>query len=164
MAKTLTMEEGERAKGLIRRFFRVAAFGISATAGFLVAEAVIVLGLYLVFGRLEIPGDMSSSPSLLGLDIFALATGVAASFVLNERTTVRDVRARDRGTGGTLGRLVRFEGVSAVGNAIVIVVQLALLAEFGLSPAIGSVVGAILGFPVSYLMSMRVVWKIPMSP
>ena len=96
--------------------------------------------------------------------MFALATGVAASFALNESTTVRDIRVKNQGAGKTFGRLVRFEGVSAVGNVVVIVVQLALLAEFGLTPAIGSIIGAILGFPVSYLMSMRVVWKIPRSP
>ncbi len=125
------------------------------------AEAVIVAGLYVTFGRLQIPGDMSSSPTLLALDILALATGVAASFVLNERTTVRDIQSKSRGrTGEAFARLGRFEGVSALGNAVVIVVQLALLAEFSLSPAIGSVIGAIAGFPVSYLMSMRLVWRV----
>ncbi len=144
-----------------RSVFRVAAFGFSAASGFIVAEGVIVAGLYLLFGRLELPGDMSSSPTLVGLDVVALAVGVAASFVINERTTVRDVQARIRGgAGGALVRLGRFEGVSALGNAVVIMVQLALLAEFGLSPAIGSVVGAVAGFPVSYLASMRVVWDV----
>ncbi len=146
----------------LRRVFRVVSFGLSAATGFLVAEAVIVAGLDAIFGRLQIPGDMSSSPTLLALDVFALAVGVVASFVLNERTTVRDIQSKSRGRRWeTLARLGRFEGVSALGNAVVIVVQLALLAEFGLSPAIGSVVGAIVGFPVSYLMSMRMVWRVP---
>ena len=140
--------------------FRVAAFGASAAAGFAVAEALLILGLYVIFGRLELPGDMSASPTLLGLDVLALAIGVMVSFGLNERTTVRGVRTEgDNGTGSMLVRLIRFEGVSALGNAVVILVQLALLAEFGLTPAIGSVVGAVVGFPVSYLISMRVVWR-----
>jgi len=138
----------------------VAWFGASAAAGFVVAEALIVAGLYAVFGRLEIPGDMSTSPTLLGLDVLALGAGAVVSFALNERTTVRDVRTKgDGGMGSTLARLVRFEGVSALGNAVVILVQLALLAGFGLTPAIGSVVGAVAGFPVSYLISMRAVWR-----
>jgi putative flippase GtrA len=144
----------------VRRILRVAAFGFSSAFGFLVAEAVIVMGLFAIFGKLELPGDMSSSPSLVGLDVLALVIGVAASFALNERTTVRDVKGRTKGVPDVIGRLGRFEGVSAVGNAVIIVVQLALLSAFGLSPALGSVVGALVGFPVSYFMSMRIVWKV----
>jgi len=144
----------------VRRILRVASFGFSSASGFLVAEAVIVMGLFAIFGKLELTGDMSSSPSLVGLDVFALVVGVAASFALNERTTVRDVKGRTSGVLGVVGRLGRFEGVSAVGNAVIIAVQLALLAAFGLSPAIGSIVGALVGFPVSYFMSMRIVWKV----
>ena len=145
---------------LTQRVIRLASFGISATAGFVVAEALIIMGLYATFGRLEIPGDLSSSSALLGLDVLALAIGVVVSFALNERTTVKDVKTNGDGvTGSTLVRLVRFEGVSAFGNAVVILVQLALLAVFGLTPAVGSAVGAVVGFPVSYLISMRVVWR-----
>jgi putative flippase GtrA len=146
--------------GILRRVFRVAAFGFSASVGFVAAEAIIVAGLYVVFGKLEIPGDMSSSPALIVLDAFALAIGVMASFALNERTTVRDAQTKEAGMWATFTRLGRFEEVSALGNLVVIVVQLALLAEFGLTPAIGSIVGAIAGFPVSYLMSMHMVWRV----
>ncbi len=129
--------------------------------GFLVAEAVIVAGLFVVFGDVQLPGDMYSSPALLALDVLALVVGVAASFILNERTTVRDVRdKRGGGARRTLVRLARFEWVSALGNAVVIVVQLGLLAWIGLSPAVGSIVGAVVGFPASYLISMRVVWRV----
>ncbi len=155
------MNTETRTSTTIRRIFRVAAFGFSSGFGFLVAETVIVVGLYVIFGKLELPGEMSSSASLLGLDVFALVFGVTVSFVLNERTTVRDVRGRNGGGArAMLGRLGRFQGVSALGNAVVILVQLALLAEVGLTPALGSVVGALAGFPLSYLMSMRVVWKV----
>jgi putative flippase GtrA len=143
----------------IRRVFRAAAFAVSASIGFVVAEALIVAGLYVLFGQLELPGNMSSSPTLLALDVFALATGVAVSFAINERTTVKGAQWKTNETRMLL-RLWRFEGVSAIGNLVIIVVQLVLLAEFGLSPAIGSVIGAVVGFPVSYLMSMRLVWRI----
>jgi len=87
--------------------------------------------------------------------------GVATSFALNERTTVRNLHVGSAGgKGRMLLRLWRFEGVSALGNVVIIAVQLLLLVEFGLSPAIGSIVGAIVGFPVSYVMSMRLVWKV----
>jgi putative flippase GtrA len=149
---------GWRALGILR----AAAFAVSSAAGFIAAEVIIVLGLYVVFGKLEIPGDMSSSPSLLVLDVFVLAMGATVSFVLNERTTVRDVRTRVRESGGRFTRLARSEGVSALGSAVVIAVQLALLAGFGLGPAIRSVAGAVVGFPISYFMSMRLVWKVPL--
>jgi putative flippase GtrA len=119
-----------------------------------------VTGLYVAFGKLEIPSNMSLSPTLVGLDIFSLAVGVAASFTLNERTTVKEMQTKGKGTGAALARLGRFEGVSALGNFVVIVVQLALLSEFDLTPAIGSMVGAIVGFPVSYFVSMRIVWRL----
>jgi putative flippase GtrA len=56
-------------------------------------------------------------------------------------------------------RVLRFEGVNAVGNAVVIVVQFALLAALSLSPLIGNVVGAIVSYPITYLISLRFVWK-----
>jgi putative flippase GtrA len=160
LARGVKKDMDTEAPTTARRVLRMTAFGISSAAGFLVAEGVIVAGLYAIFGKLEVPGNMSSSPTLVALDVFALVVGVVVSFALNERTTVSDSKGKEDGIGAMLVRLGRFEGISALGNAVVIVVQLALLAEFGLTPAVGSVVGAIVGFPVSYLMSMRLVWRI----
>ncbi len=139
---------------------RVARFGIAALGGFLVFEGMVVLGLYAFYGRVDVPSGVSSSPALLGLDVLALVVGVTVSFVLNERITVRRAEGESRGTPlSMLARLARFQGVSALGNIVVIAVQLLLLATIGLTPAVGSVVGAIAGYPVSYLLSMRVVWR-----
>ena len=63
----------------------------------------------------------------------------------------------------TLVRVGKFEAVSALGNVVVIVVQLALLSILGVSPAIGNLVGGVVAFPVSHLISIRVVWKLPMG-
>ena len=155
------MEEVEE---LNRRYgiFRAAEFGLAGTVGFLVAEGVIVAGVYAMFVGAEVPGDLYGSPALITLDVAAFVIGVTVGFVVNERTTVRKtVEGEKKGARGALVRLARFQGVYAVGNAITIGVQLFLLAVFGLPPAVGNIFGAVAAFPVSYLISMRVVWKAP---
>ncbi|MDE1852825.1 MAG: GtrA family protein [Thaumarchaeota archaeon] len=140
--------------------FRAAEFGIAGAVGFLVAEGIIVAGLYAIYGEPSVPGGVSSSPILLALDVFAFVTGVTVGFFVNERTTVRKIADKEgKGEKNTLVRLARFQGVYALGNAITIGVQFALLAWFALSPAIGNMVGAVVAFPVSYFISMRAVWK-----
>jgi len=140
-------------------FFRLAQFGIAGIVGFLVLEAILVAGLYAMYGKASIPSNLASSPALLSLDIFASIVGVVVGFFVNERTTVRGAGRREKGWKDTLVRLGKFEGVYAFGSAITIAVQLALLAWISLSPAVGNIVGAIVAYPVSYFISMRFVWK-----
>jgi putative flippase GtrA len=140
--------------------FKAAEFGVAGAVGFLVAEGVTLLGVFAIYGKESVPSGISSSPVLLGLDVFAFVLGVTAGFFVNERTTVRKSLSREsKGTRGVLARLARFQGVYALGNAITIGVQLALLAELSLTPVLGNVVGALAAYPVSYYLSMRVVWK-----
>jgi putative flippase GtrA len=140
------------------RVFRLAQFGIAGIVGFLVLEAILVVGLYTMYGSPNLPSDLASSPALLALDVFASVVGVVVGFFVNERTTVRSV-GRRKGWKDTLVRLGKFEGVYALGSAITIAVQLALLAWLALSPAVGNVVGAVAAYPVSYVISMRFVWR-----
>ncbi len=151
----------EKARELDRKYgiFRAARFGVAGIVGFLVLEGILVAGLYAIYGRADVPSGIASSPALLALDIFASVVGVVVGFFVNERTTVRNLGGLGRGSRDTLVRLAKFQGVYALGSAITIGVQLALLAAFGVSPAIGNVIGAIAAYPVSYLISMRVVWK-----
>ena len=117
-------------------------------------------GLVLAYGNTSVPSSDSSSPTLLGLDVLAFLVGVTVGFVVNERTTVRKIVTRERkGARDALVRLAKYQGVYVVGNAITIGTQLLLLAAFALSPAIGVVIGAIVAYPVSYIISMRVVWR-----
>jgi len=156
----------ERVRELDRKyhFFRLAQFGIAGIVGFLVLEAILVAGLYSMYGNANIPSNFASSPELLSLDIFASVVGVVVGFFVNERTTVRGVSLRGKGWKDTLVRLGKFEGVYALGSAITIVVQLALLAYMSLSPAVGNIVGAIAAYPVSYFISMRFVWRTQSRP
>jgi putative flippase GtrA len=139
---------------------RAAKFGAAGIVGFAVAEAIIVAGLFLITGSLEVPSGYSSSPSLLAVDVVAFIVGVTVGFFVNEWTTVKDAPSRENGSGGTLMRLAKYQGVYVLGNAITIGTQLALLAAFALSPAIGVLVGAVIAYPVSYVISMRFIWKV----
>lgn len=140
---------------------RAVKFGAAGVVGFAAAEAIIVCGLFAIHGDLVVPSDYSSSPSLLVLDVVAFVIGVTVGFLVNEKTTVRDSPRRNRGgRGGTLVRLAKYQGVYIIGNAITIGTQLALLSAFSLSPAVGVVIGAVVAYPVSYVISMRFVWEV----
>jgi len=143
---------------LVRAAVKTFRFAIANVLGFSVTELVLTVGLLLYYGRLALPHTSFSSPALLGLDVLALATGVSASFFINERITVYTAdpsRARAR---NVLSRYAKFQAVSWVGNAGIIIVQILLLAAIGLSPLVGTFVGAVVTYPLVYLMSIRVVW------
>lgn len=143
---------------------RAAKFGVAGAVGFLVAEMIIIAGLYVIYGNAKVPSQIYSSPSLLGLNILAFVVGVTVGFFINERITVRNEGDQKRRNALSVGyRLLKYQGVYAVGNAITIGIQLALLDAFSISPAIGNIIGAIIAFPVSYLFSMKVVWRVSSS-
>ena len=139
---------------------RAAQFGIAGVIGFLAAEGIIVAGLFLLSGNIEPPSSLASSPALVALDVLAFLVGVTVGFFVNELTTVRRaVGGRNGGRRNTFIRLAKYQGVYVLGNAITIGTQLALLATFALSPAVGVMVGAVVAYPVSYVISMRFVWN-----
>jgi putative flippase GtrA len=150
-----------KARALADRYgiLRVAQFGIAGIIGFLAAEGILVAGLFLLNGNIETPSSFASSPTLLTIDVIAFLAGVTVGFFVNERTTVRKSLGQGN-KNGTLVRLAKYQGVYVLGNAITIGTQLALLAAFALSPAVGVLVGAVVAYPVSYVISMRFVWKV----
>ncbi len=144
--------------------FRAAKFGIAGAIGFLVAEVIIVAGLFVIYGRANVPSAIYSSPTLLGLNIVAFVIGVTVGFFVNERITVQNQGVQQsRGVRQVGVRLLKFQGVYALGNAITIGVQLGLLETLSLSPAVGNIIGAIVAFPVSYVFSMKIVWKLGLT-
>jgi putative flippase GtrA len=153
----------ERFLELDKRYgiFRAAKFGVAGAIGFVVAEVIIIIGLYALYGKTNVPSAIYSSHVLLALNIVAFVIGVTVGFFVNERITVRNQGEQKIGGARNVAmRLLKFQGVYAIGNAITIGVQLALLEALSLSPAIGNVIGAIVAFPVSYFVSMRVVWRL----
>jgi putative flippase GtrA len=156
------MRRVEKVKEIGKKYgiYTAVQFGIAGVIGFLVLEGVLILGLYAIYGEPNLPSNLYSSPPLLGLDVFASVVGVTVGFFVNERTTARGVSiVKSRGRKSATFRLAKFQGVYVVGNAITIGVQLALLATLSVSPALGNVIGAVVAYPPSYLISMRVVWR-----
>ena len=139
--------------------FKLTRFAIATGIGFLIAEVMIALGLFELYGRFTAPSNAYSSAVFLSIDVAALALGVAASFFLNERFTV-DVGQikKDGATNSLPARLLKFEGVNAMGNLTILVVQFILFWTVSLTPVIGNIVGAIVSYPVTYLISMHFVW------
>jgi putative flippase GtrA len=139
----------------IVRTFR---FAIAGALGFGVTEAVLTMGLLLIYGKLTVPHANYSSIELLSLDVLSLVAGVSVSFFINERITVnvQEVATESR---SRLGRFLKFQAVSGVGNTGIVVVQLLLLSALAISPLLGTVVGAVVTYPIVYFISIKYVWK-----
>jgi putative flippase GtrA len=149
--------------GLERRFaiFRAARFALASGIGFLIAEALLVLGVIFFYHTTSVPSFAYSSADVLGLDALAFGIGVTAAFVINERVTVNGKgEERRRGRANWAVRWGKYQLASLLGNVLIVGIQLALLATVSLSPVYGSVVGAIVTYPVTYVVSMHFVWKV----
>jgi putative flippase GtrA len=144
---------------MARSAARTYRFAAASVLGFGVAELSLAAGLLVYYGRLVLPQTSYGSLPLIGLDVLSLAVGVSASFFINERITVSATSRTEAGASRLLYRYARFQAVSWLGNAGIILVQLALLGTIGLPPPIGSLVGAVVTYPVVYLFSVRIVWK-----
>src|SRR5208283_1125777 len=110
-------------------------------------------------GRLSVPHASFASPALLGLDVLSLLIGVAASFFINERITVHVSKVVKSEEANRFRRFLKFQAVSGVGNTGIIVVQLALLAALEVSPILGTIIGALVTYPIVYFISIKYVWK-----
>lgn len=138
--------------------FKIGTFGISSGIGFLVAETILTFGVLLKFGSITVRTSIFGSSVLIALDIFSLVVGVTVSFFINQTSFKW---AELIGSAPALfTKLLKFQLVSLAGNALIIVIQLMLLREYSLAPSIGNVIGAVVTFPLAYLISMRYVWEI----
>lgn len=134
-------------------------FAIAGALGFGVTEAVLTIGLLILYGRVTVPHASFSSLELLSLDVVSLVVGVSASFVVNERITVSVQKNAAKDLGNWLRRFLKFQAVSGVGNTGIVVVQLILLTALAISPLLGTMVGAVVTYPIVYFISIRYVWK-----
>ncbi|HVC27478.1 MAG TPA: lysylphosphatidylglycerol synthase domain-containing protein [Nitrososphaerales archaeon] len=144
----------ERRYGVVKTL----RFAVAGAVGFGVTEVALTIGLLVFFGNLSIGHASFASPALLGLDVLSLVIGVSASFLVNERITVR-VPETMMEEAKRFKRFLKFQAVSGVGNAGIIVVQLVLLATLEVSPLLGTVIGAIATYPVVYFISIKYVWR-----
>lgn len=103
---------------------------------------------------------MDINHTLLELNILASGVGNATAFFINERITVHiQNNPKDKGRKRLIIRLLKFEGLNSAGSAIGVLVQLFLLKTLSVSLVLGNIVGAIVAYPIMYLVSMRFVWK-----
>jgi putative flippase GtrA len=150
--------DGSR-RGLLSRFaiLRIIKFAIATGLGFLIAEAILILGVFVLYHTIAVPG-ISSSPTILGLDALALGSGSTLAFLINERVTVTKYDSRTSASWSV--RWMKYQLAKLLGNIIIVLVQIVLLAAIALSPIFGSIVGAIVSYPVTYAVSMRFVWRV----
>jgi putative flippase GtrA len=140
--------------------FRAVRFAVASVIGFLIAEAIIALGVVALYHTSTVPA-VSDSSTIIGLDALALGTGVTAAFVVNELVTVGGAgQGRRKGRASWLVRLCKYQLASLLGNVIVVGVQLVLLETISLSPVFGSIVGAVVSYPLTYAVSMLFVWGV----
>ncbi|MGA2666109.1 MAG: hypothetical protein ABSF83_14305 [Nitrososphaerales archaeon] len=162
--KKTTGVGGEGALAYLERkigTLRIVKFAAAAGIGFMINETVLVLGILAVYHRIEVPSLLGASLVILGLDALALGTGDTVAFIINERVTVKGLDAHERkGWFNWLTRWSKYQLAALMGNLIIVAVQLALLATVSLFPAFGSVVGALISYPVTYTVSMHFVWGI----
>jgi putative flippase GtrA len=145
--------------GVARKYqaFRLFKFAVASGVGFLITEAILVLGLFVFYNTAQAPSAAYSSPKLLALNVLAFGIGVTIAFVINERVTITNLGKK---RGNPLVRWGKYQLASLLGNLLIVGIQLALLATISLSPAFGNIVGAIVSYPVTYVVSMRFVWKV----
>lgn len=143
-----------------RSFISASNFAVASVIGFLVSEAILTAGVLVFYHATKVPNLASASILIVGLDVVAFGVGVTVAFFLNERITVRIPGGYKAGGAKIVSvRLARYQLVALVGNVIIVCVQLTLLDEFSISPILGNIIGAAISFPVSYIVSMRFVWK-----
>ncbi len=138
--------------------FRIAKFAVATGTGFLVNELILFAGIFVAYHTTRVPSFADSSLTILGLDALALGTGATVAFAINERITVKV--DRKEGQLNWIKRWGKYQVTSLTGNLIIIGVQLALLDAILLFPVYGSIIGAIVSYPVTYAVSMHFVWGV----
>ncbi len=109
--------------------FRASKFAAGSAIGFLDTEIILVLGTYLLYGKVTAPQSANSSPAFWALNAIAFAIGVTVAFFVNEMLMPRSTLESFPRPGplNTIQRLVKFQLIFLTGNVIIIIVQLLLL-------------------------------------
>jgi putative flippase GtrA len=148
---------------LERRYgvFRIIRFAMASGTGFLINEAILVLGVFTFYHTMRVPSFGEASLTILALDAVALGVGDTVAFLINERVTVKGVgEERRKGRLHWTERWGEYQLTSLMGNVMIVIVQLGLLAMISLSPVFGNIVGAVVSYPVTYVISMHFVWGV----
>jgi putative flippase GtrA len=140
---------------------RFAKFAMATGTGFLINQTILAIGILAIYHTMSVPGLATSSLVILGLDLLALGTGDTVAFMINERVTVKNRTSRRSRFGvAWLTRWLEYQITAMMGNLIIVTVQIVLLVTLALSPLYGEVAGAIVSYPTTYIISMRLVWRV----
>ena len=143
------------------RISRIAKFALASGIGFLITEAILVLGVLIFYHTTKVPSVAYSSPTILEINAVAFGIGVTAALMINERITVKGQGAeRRKGRTNWFVRWGKYQLASLLGNVAIVLIQLALLASISLSPVFGNIIGAIVSYPVTYVVAMHFVWRV----
>jgi putative flippase GtrA len=141
--------------------FQAAKFAIGSAVGFFDTLIILTIGTYLLYGTLSAPHSAFSSPHFIALNILAFVIGVTVAFFINETLIVRlEGRKVSYDVISTANRLGKFQLIFLAGNLVMVAIQLLLLKTFSVPPVLGTIVGAVFAFPISYFFSMRFIWRI----
>ena len=138
--------------------FRIAEFAIASAIGFFVTEVILILSVLAFYHSTQVPRNTNSSLAILGIDALSFGIGVTVAFIINEHVTIKG--GPQKGSTSWIVRWGKYQLASLLGNIIIIIVQLGLLATISLSPVYGNIVGAIVSYPVTYVISMQFVWGV----
>jgi putative flippase GtrA len=97
------------------------------------------------------------------LTVLAFGVGATAAFVVNERVTFKDKSRSKRKKemqAHWFERWGKFQLACLLGNVIIVMIQLSLLATISLSPAFGHIIGSAVTYPITYIISSHFVWEI----
>ncbi len=134
---------------LISNLIRGSKFSVVSVVSFGIEEAILAGGLYGFGFKYIIP-----------VNIAAVFFSVAFGFLANEWWTVRHEGYHGGALWGLVARLLKFEIIYAAGSAIGIIVQLLIYYNFGINPVIANIAGALVAYPVNYVISLLYVWRI----
>lgn len=143
------MARGNAYRILLSNIIRGTKFSFVSVSSFGVEEAILAGGLFF-FGVYYI----------IPVNVAAVFFSVAFDFMLNEHWTVRHEGYHGGGLRGLIFRLFRHEMVYAAGSAVGIIVQLLIFYYFGINPVLANIGGALVAYPMNYVISMFIVWKI----
>ena len=147
--------ESRGLRNRLRRFqnrhpetFRAAKLAAGSGVGFFDTEVTLIVGSFLLYGKPDAPSNPSYSPIFLILNIIAFLVGVSVAFFVSDSLILGENR-EEINLRRSLARLGKFQLIFLVGNLAMVAVELLLLRAL-FPPVLGTIVGAIASFPLSY--------------
>lgn len=139
MTENAAEEDGWLKRLIDLNLFRGTKFAAVGLASFLFLEAV--LSVFVL-----------EKVVLLVATPVSYEVSIVFCFLLNDNLTVRD-----KGSYRWPIRALRFNLAYLLG-IVIVTASVYLLAQRGVDPLVGTIVGVLLAFPVNYAVSMNVVW------